>query len=223
MATPVGPAHHAACPQAFNPYIQHQHHHHHQQQPWSEQFMMHAAPHSQSPVDEVNAAKLDQHPQYPYRGEWSAALRQQQAQTSGYHGYPTSTGEGQPCFQHPRPASDMPASSAAPFPYINTATSATSNTLTIPSPPPSDGSPRAEWAAFAQSEPDSKVRDNQVGFNRNSPILRPDGVRKKNAKFDIPAERNLDTLDDMIKGAKSDTERKEYKMQKRLLRNREAA
>lgn len=60
-------------------------------------------------------------------------------------------------------------------------------------------------------------------FDNNTPVLRPDGVRKKNAKFEIPDDRNLDTLDTLIKHAKSEGELKELKMQKRLLRNREAA
>lgn len=60
-------------------------------------------------------------------------------------------------------------------------------------------------------------------FDTGTFVARPDGVRKKNAKFEIPEERNLDTLDAMIKEAKSDGELKELKMQKRLLRNRDAA
>ena len=75
----------------------------------------------------------------------------------------------------------------------------------------------------AESQHQAKRVKYDWGFDVNAPILRPDGVRKKNAKFDIPEERNLTTLDSLIKHAKSEGELKELKMQKRLLRNREAA
>ena len=77
------------------------------------------------------------------------------------------------------------------------------------------------------SDPDADHVAKRVKYDwfetNTSLVLRPDGVRKKNAKFEIPDERNLDTLDSLIKHAKSEDELKELKMQKRLLRNREAA
>lgn len=54
-------------------------------------------------------------------------------------------------------------------------------------------------------------------------VQRPDGIRKKNARFEIPRERNLQTIDALIASTTDDTERKELKSQKRLLRNRQAA
>lgn len=102
----------------------------------------------------------------------------------------------------------------------------------VPTPPPSDGSGplsphmTGDWLPFTASGVDpnlpKQIRLSQC-VSSNSPILRPDGVRKKNAKFEIPEDRNLDTLDALIKHAKNDAELKELKMQKRLLRNREAA
>ncbi|KAI5294213.1 hypothetical protein KEM52_004463 [Ascosphaera acerosa] len=53
--------------------------------------------------------------------------------------------------------------------------------------------------------------------------FRGDGIRKKNARFDIPAEVNLDTVDRLISQASDETHIKELKQQKRLLRNRQAA
>lgn len=53
--------------------------------------------------------------------------------------------------------------------------------------------------------------------------LRQDGVRKKNARFDIPMERNLANIDDLISKASNEDDKKELKQQKRLLRNRQAA
>jgi len=52
---------------------------------------------------------------------------------------------------------------------------------------------------------------------------RGDGIRKKNARFDIPAERNLNNIDQLIAQSTDEQEIKELKQQKRLLRNRQAA
>ena len=57
----------------------------------------------------------------------------------------------------------------------------------------------------------------------HSPLLRRDGIRKKNARFEIPAERNLLNIDQLIAQSNDDREIKELKQQKRLLRNRQAA
>ena len=54
-------------------------------------------------------------------------------------------------------------------------------------------------------------------------FARRDGIRKKNGRIDIPTERNLHTIDDMIDRTTNEDELKELKQQKRLLRNREAA
>lgn len=53
--------------------------------------------------------------------------------------------------------------------------------------------------------------------------LRRDGIRKKNARFDIPAERTLSNIDQLIAQSTNEDEIKELKQQKRLLRNRQAA
>ena len=60
-------------------------------------------------------------------------------------------------------------------------------------------------------------------FNANPPLLRRDGIRKKNARFEIPAERTLRTIDQLITQTTDEQEIKELKQQKRLLRNRQAA
>jgi hypothetical protein len=54
-------------------------------------------------------------------------------------------------------------------------------------------------------------------------LLRREGIRKKNARFEIPAERNLLNIDQLISQSTNDQEIKELKQQKRLLRNRQAA
>ncbi|CRG91656.1 hypothetical protein PISL3812_08706 [Talaromyces islandicus] len=53
--------------------------------------------------------------------------------------------------------------------------------------------------------------------------LRRDGIRKKNARFEIPAERTLNNIDQLIAQSNNEEEVKELKQQKRLLRNRQAA
>ncbi|KAE8548363.1 hypothetical protein EYB25_008741 [Talaromyces marneffei] len=53
--------------------------------------------------------------------------------------------------------------------------------------------------------------------------LRRDGIRKKNARFEIPAERTLSNIDQLISQSTNEEEIKELKQQKRLLRNRQAA
>ncbi|KAI4086374.1 MAG: hypothetical protein LQ344_007599 [Seirophora lacunosa] len=60
-------------------------------------------------------------------------------------------------------------------------------------------------------------------YNPNPPLLRRDGIRKKNARFEIPAERTLRTIDQMISQTTDEAQIKELKQQKRLLRNRQAA
>lgn len=54
-------------------------------------------------------------------------------------------------------------------------------------------------------------------------MRRGDGVRKKNSRFDIPSDRNLNNIDRLISNSKDEQEIKELKQQKRLLRNRQAA
>ncbi|GME26158.1 hypothetical protein AOQ84DRAFT_305905 [Neofusicoccum parvum] len=51
---------------------------------------------------------------------------------------------------------------------------------------------------------------------------RPD-VRKKNIRFEIPPERSLLNIDQLIAQSTNEEEIKELKQQKRLLRNRQAA
>lgn len=54
-------------------------------------------------------------------------------------------------------------------------------------------------------------------------LQRRDGIRKKNGRIEIPHERNIQTIDDLIEKTTDDEMLKELKQQKRLLRNREAA
>ncbi|CAL5867275.1 uncharacterized protein PFLUO_LOCUS1490 [Penicillium psychrofluorescens] len=61
-------------------------------------------------------------------------------------------------------------------------------------------------------------------YRHGSPLtVRRDGIRKKNARFEIPAERTLSNIDQLISQSINEDEVKELKQQKRLLRNRQAA
>ena len=71
-----------------------------------------------------------------------------------------------------------------------------------------------------------RMRAASPGPRAHSPalhVVRRDGIRKKNARFDIPAERTLMNIDQLIARSHDETEIKELKQQKRLLRNRQAA
>lgn len=72
-------------------------------------------------------------------------------------------------------------------------------------------------SAPKRMRPSSPSRPYSPGFPRR------DGIRKKNARFDIPSERNLLNIDQLIAQCTDPEELKELKQQKRLLRNRQAA
>ncbi|KAF1989620.1 hypothetical protein K402DRAFT_311122, partial [Aulographum hederae CBS 113979] len=96
-------------------------------------------------------------------------------------------------------------------------------------PPSMPTSPHAgqEWMTLAAQEMDSRPMPKRMRANSPprsfSPFPRRDGIRKKNARFEIPAERNLTNIDDLISKTTDDEMLKELKQQKRLLRNRQAA
>lgn len=68
-----------------------------------------------------------------------------------------------------------------------------------------------------------RMRPDSPPIRSHNDLRRGDGIRKKNARFDIPAERNLNNIDQLIARSSDDQEIKELKQQKRLLRNRQAA
>ena len=81
------------------------------------------------------------------------------------------------------------------------------------------------WASASSDGIDQQTAANSPTFRPESPhlVLRSDGIRKKNARFEIPANRQLHNIDALIAEAKDDVMKKELKQQKRLLRNRQAA
>ena len=82
-------------------------------------------------------------------------------------------------------------------------------------------SPQKDWMAAAHSA--KKMRPGSPGIRSHNDLRRGDGIRKKNARFEIPAERNLNNIDQLIASSTDEQEIKELKQQKRLLRNRQAA
>ncbi|KAK8021533.1 hypothetical protein PG990_006671 [Apiospora arundinis] len=68
-----------------------------------------------------------------------------------------------------------------------------------------------------------RMRPESPMIRSHNDLRRGDGIRKKNARFDIPAERNLSNIDYLISQSTDEQEIKELKQQKRLLRNRQAA
>jgi hypothetical protein len=88
-------------------------------------------------------------------------------------------------------------------------------------------SPQKEWSvadAMDHRSMPKRMRPHSPTL-RSHPDMsrRGDGIRKKNARFDIPAERNLNNIDQLISQSTDEQEIKELKQQKRLLRNRQAA
>ena len=97
-----------------------------------------------------------------------------------------------------------------------------------PAPPEQPLSPHtnAEWMAFNQQEIDARPGPKRMRANsppRSFSPRRDGGIRKKNARFEIPAERNLLNIDHLIQSCTNEDDMKELKQQKRLLRNRQAA
>ncbi|KAF2634669.1 hypothetical protein P280DRAFT_538341 [Massarina eburnea CBS 473.64] len=84
----------------------------------------------------------------------------------------------------------------------------------------------SEWMAFNQQEMDARPGPKRMRASsppRSFTPRRDGGIRKKNARFDIPAERNLLNIDHLIQHCQNEDDLKELKQQKRLLRNRQAA
>jgi hypothetical protein len=88
-------------------------------------------------------------------------------------------------------------------------------------------SPQKEWSvadAMDHRAMPKRMRPHSPTLRSHPEMMRRgDGIRKKNARFDIPAERNLTNIDHLISQSTDEQEIKELKQQKRLLRNRQAA
>lgn len=80
------------------------------------------------------------------------------------------------------------------------------------------------WMPAPMDLADAAAQAKSAAYRNGSPLtMRRDGIRKKNARFEIPAERTLSNIDQLISQSNNEEEIKELKQQKRLLRNRQAA
>lgn len=93
--------------------------------------------------------------------------------------------------------------------------------------PPMSPHSHEDWMAMAQRETEGRPMSKRMRPNSPSSAMadyaRRDGIRKKNGRIDIPQERNIHTIDELIDRTTDEDMLKELKQQKRLLRNREAA
>ncbi|KAI1379392.1 bZIP transcription factor [Hypoxylon crocopeplum] len=94
-----------------------------------------------------------------------------------------------------------------------------------PSNPTIPTSPQKDWMGqdLKNQSLVKRMRPDTPTIRSHNELRRGDGIRKKNARFDIPAERNLGNIDQLIASTTDEQEIKELKQQKRLLRNRQAA
>jgi hypothetical protein len=81
----------------------------------------------------------------------------------------------------------------------------------------------SDWMAFNQQEMNARPGPKPNTPPRSFSPRRDGGIRKKNTRFDIPADRNLFNIDNLIQSCTNEDDLKELKQQKRLLRNRQAA
>lgn len=85
----------------------------------------------------------------------------------------------------------------------------------------------SEYMALAQTEVEARQLSKRLRSDSPARAMfdtrRDAGIQKKNKRIDIPQERNIQTIDQLIERTKDEDLLKELKAQKRLLRNREAA
>lgn len=124
-----------------------------------------------------------------------------------------------PLFQRPMQNHGIPFSGNQNMPVFSS--SSTSNG-SIPPSPQKDSWSVAE--AMDHRAMPKRMRPHSPTLRSHHDMSRRgDGIRKKNARVNIPAERSLTNIDQLIAQSQDELEIKELKQQKRLLRNRQAA
>ncbi len=162
-------------------------------------------------------ARLEQHqqPQAAYgaqTGQWSMSNSGSATPSHQFDGLPVEYDASTPMFH--RPSVQGQTTFANSTNHVTMFTSV--NGQSMPSPQ------RDHWMGQGQSVA-KKMRPGSPVMRSHNELRRGDGIRKKNARFDIPAERNLNNIDQLIAQSTDEQEVKELKQQKRLLRNRQAA
>jgi hypothetical protein len=166
-------------------------------------------------MDQSQQAAYQSHAAWPMTSSGSAT-----PQLQAFDGLPVEYDSSNLAMFH-RPASmQTPAPFAAPanpvamFQQIGHAAP-----QSIPTSPQKD----AWMTQDLKSQGMKRPRPASPLIRSHNDLRRGDGIRKKNARFDIPAERNLSNIDHLISQSTDEQEIKELKQQKRLLRNRQAA
>ncbi|KAI1412151.1 bZIP transcription factor [Hypoxylon sp. FL1857] len=153
---------------------------------------------------------------------YGAQSQQWMGQTSGtctplqYDGLETAFDNNQSIFQRPLQMQTPFSNPGHQVPLFSTVGP---NNAAIPT------SPQKDWMGQDLKNPSivKRMRPDTPTIRSHNELRRGDGIRKKNARFDIPAERNLGNIDQLIASTTDEQEIKELKQQKRLLRNRQAA
>lgn len=167
-------------------------------------------PHSNNPF-----LRMDQHQQpqaQPFMAQpnnpWSMSSSGSCTPMAQFDGLPSEFENGAPLFQRPQIQGQTPFSNPANqvpmFPVSGHAMQQTAS---------KDG-----WMSSMKD-----AKHDGPAIRSHNDLRRGDGIRKKNARFDIPAERTLNNIDALIAQSNDESEIKELKQQKRLLRNRQAA
>lgn len=174
------------------------------------------------PVDGPSAF-AEQHQQHHHQQQqpWSVSRTESGSCTpTGYDQYPSEAEGGS--------TSAAPFSGGAVGPVGSIPMGAVSfrNGMGFAAPGGVAMSPQSSqgWIPAPMDLADAAVQAKTASYRNGSSLtIRRDGVRKKNARFEIPAERTLSNIDALISQSNNEEEIKELKQQKRLLRNRQAA
>lgn len=171
--------------------------------------------HAQNPHSNNPFLRIDQHQQsqtQPFLAQpnnpWSMSSSGSCTPMAQFDGLPSEFDNAAPLFQRPQLQGQTPFSNPAnQVPMF-----------------PVNGHPMQQTASkdgWMSSMKDAK--HDGPAIRSHNDLRRGDGIRKKNARFDIPAERTLNNIDALIAQSNDESEIKELKQQKRLLRNRQAA
>ncbi|TVY85445.1 hypothetical protein LSUE1_G000145 [Lachnellula suecica] len=163
--------------------------------------------------------RVDSQHSYGHQGHgWNGSGMSTPMQ-GGHDGLPSEFEVNAPIFQQ-RPQMQTPFSNPGNH-QLPLFSSANTSNGSIPT------SPQKEWSvadAMDHRAMPKRMRPHSPTLRSHPEMTRRgDGIRKKNARFDIPAERNLTNIDQLIAQSTDEQEIKELKQQKRLLRNRQAA
>lgn len=175
----------------------------------------------------ISGPPSHQHP--PHGGVWSLAPNSGDCTPAGaIESVPTAQTYDNTSYVHQRADSAHASFSHPPPPPPFNASTADSGFIAAPQvQTPMSPHSHQDWMGMAQQEMEGRPGPRQM--RPSSPprtmvdLQRRDGIRKKNGRIDIPQERNIHTIDQLIETTKDEDMLKELKQQKRLLRNREAA